>query len=102
MTVAIDLDGTWTLQPTLWRLICAMIAAMPGCRVLMVTGRESLPTAERERHGVPTGMEVWCTNHLPKAAFMVQRGIQVDIWIDNEPHLIGARPTLETSDDSKL
>lgn len=101
ITIAIDYDGTFSLAPGLWARFIAD-ANSCGCRVFVISCRkcECSPAMKCENHvdlkaampligedGV-TSLTFYLTNGAPKRWFMEQRGIKVDIWVDDEPMTI--------------
>lgn len=85
MTLALDFDDCYTLDPALWDAFIAN-AHERGHKVYCVTcrrdtddNREAVRIAclEPHRH-VFTGL-------VAKRWFMEQRGIKVDVWLDDTP-----------------
>ncbi len=101
MNIALDWDLTFTADEPFWRKFIAM-ARESGHKVWIVTCR--LDTEENWQdlmgHDYPispvtvsdrTGLKSWqhkFTSHSPKRWFMEQQGIQIDIWIDDQPETI--------------
>ena len=87
-TFAIDYDGTFTADPVLWSQFVS-IARKQGHRFFMVTARRD--TSENidqinthlDEYGCP--MCVICTSLASKIYTCEQRGIKIDIWIDDDP-----------------
>lgn len=108
-TICIDYDGTFDRLPGLFARFI-LDARKCGCRVFIVSCRkcECTPETHCENHRdmkqfaidsmLDCGLQiasdgsavvnVLLTNGAPKRWFMEQRGIKVDIWIDDEPMTI--------------
>ena len=86
LTVAFDIDGTWTLAPSLFHHI-ACLFAKAGWQVIIVTGREQ---PERKI----AGMLLWATwpvivsGPLLKEEAARRAGYTVNVWIDDMPGMI--------------
>lgn len=82
MTVAIDYDGTWTVDPPMWERFVALLRDY-GHSAVIVTMR-------------PQGYPIVCDADLPiiytngnrKRPYAQARGIRPDVWIDDQPELI--------------
>jgi hypothetical protein len=77
-TFAIDYDGTYAAAPALWGQFIAA-ARLAGHRVLICTGRAFAPVT------LPDDLEVHCTAGQAKADYLASLGINVDVWIDDDP-----------------
>ncbi len=93
LTIAIDYDDTWTAAPELFRKFHRDALAMPGIRIFVVSSRH----CDCDMHTVcenhcdiheATGRTAILTSGSAKKWFMNQRGIKVDIWIDDCPESI--------------
>jgi len=82
MLVALDYDGTYTLDPRFWDQFIRH-AQDHGHVVVCVTMRYPSEPIE-----MPCQLEVIYTSRVAKAAFMANIGRKVDIWIDDSPHWI--------------
>ena len=81
--ISLDYDDTYTADPELFKAF-ADLAKSRGHIVVIVTARkESMPIPD-------VGCEVFYTNGKPKAQFMREQGLAVDIWVDDWPEVIGA------------
>lgn len=82
LVVSVDYDDTFTLDPSMWRKIIEIIEA---------SGHVVVCCTFRKEHDEITDFpgEVFYTGGLPKAQFMEDAGVPVDIWIDDWPELIG-------------
>jgi hypothetical protein len=83
--VAIDYDDTFTTCPETWTEVCEVLRAA-GARVFCVSSR----TPEMAITDFPG--EVFYTSAAPKAEYMAEQGVEVHIWIDDMPYLIGIDP----------
>ena len=102
MTIAIDLDNTWTADPHLWRHF-RCLAAYGGHRVIMVTARRHPVTdEERERFLLPWDMPITYTSGDFKEKHALAAGYKVDIWIDDAPGMIQECAFLKPQPDNTL
>lgn len=91
MRIAIDCDNTWTAAPELFTAFATMAKAQ-GHLVVCVTGREDNPeNRQTVREFVPRDVLVYFTGGALKRWYMEGRGLEIDIWIDDEPTSIGRR-----------
>lgn len=79
----IDYDDTYSDDPDLFAQIVSLIKSR-GHVAVIVTYRHGIKDKIPE-----TGCEVFYTGGTPKAQFMRDAGLEVDIWIDDYPELIG-------------
>lgn len=85
-TIALDYDGTYTADPDMWNRVIELFKSY-GWRVLVVTARRD--TEENVAEVQVPGCSVVFTRLSPKEWFMREnRGINVDIWIDDDPNVI--------------
>ena len=83
MTIAIDLDGTWTGDPILWNAFVASMNSR-GHQAIIATGRSGW-SHDMARHNIPSSMKiVYCSGRLKREECQKQ-GFQVDIWVDDSP-----------------
>lgn len=102
MTIAIDLDNTWTASPALWSRFYYE-AEVLGHTVIMVTARRDAVTDdERRRFLLPSDMPIIYTSGDFKEKHAVKAGYKVDIWIDDTPGMIQDIQILNTKPDSEL
>lgn len=84
--IALDYDDTFTKDPGLWREF-ARCAIARGHSVAIVTFRGQDDIADIAPN--VDGLQVICTDGMPKHASAAKQGFEVDIWIDDWPELIG-------------
>jgi hypothetical protein len=85
-TIAVDYDNTYSDDPELFELFIKT-AQSRGHIVAIVTARgESQPVPVKS-------CEVFYTDGALKSPFMREQGLEIDIWIDDWPEIIG--PTRE-------
>lgn len=85
-TIALDYDGTYTAAPDMWDRMIELFRFY-GWRVFIVTARRD--TEENVAEVSVPGCSVVFTRLAPKQWFMKEkRGIDVDIWIDDDPSVI--------------
>lgn len=88
MTIAIDLDNTWTRAPNLWFRFY-YDAADRGHHIVMVTARRDPVTPEeRARCMLPNSLPIIYTAGDFKKPCAEAAGYKVDIWIDDTPGMI--------------
>lgn len=88
MNIALDYDDTYTKDPELW---CHFIvsAAAKGYAVHLVTCRRDTPENREDVYvsGIADHRHHF-TGLAAKKWFMEQRGIKIDVWIDDNPESI--------------
>ncbi len=78
MIIALDYDGTYTRCPEIWnRFIADAVTA--GHEVICATMRH----ASEHVNTIPC--RVIYTSRRAKCQYLMSIGIEVDIWIDNDP-----------------
>src|SRR5688572_571493 len=84
-TINLDYDDTFTTDPIFWRRF-AEDALNCGKTILCICARrESVESRKELEFAYPKGVLIYFTGHNPKKKFAEDRGIKVDIWIDNNP-----------------
>lgn len=89
LTFAIDFDDTYTAAPLFWdRFICHAIGNDHS--VYIVTARRDTEINRAVLNEIITSHHIDHSNRIftalkPKAEVMEQRGIKVNIWIDDNP-----------------
>lgn len=88
MNIAIDYDDTYTADPVLWDCFIP-VAMLQGHTVFIVTCRvDDSHNRECVRvPGIPAHRHNF-TGHAAKRWFMEQKGIHIDVWIDDRPETI--------------
>lgn len=85
MIIAIDYDETWTAFPGLWRDFVAS-CRQRGITVIIVTNRSmDMHIGDPGKFGVEA---VVYANGRPKREAAHLHDFNVDIWIDDLPHLV--------------
>lgn len=82
--IGIDFDETITLNPEMW-LNIMNIFEKNGFNVYVVTWRHAHEFPEDLQFLVDKGYKVFYTGRLDKFKFMRNRGIDIDIMIDDTP-----------------
>lgn len=95
MNIALDFDKTFTLAPLLWtKFIRAFEQA--GHKVFIVTARDEHNDGINwcaAYGGFPNQVNptrepvIWCDG-CPKTIIVAERGIEIDVWIDDNPATI--------------
>ena len=80
--IAIDYDGTWTLDPIMWNVVCNILQNY-GFLVIMVTERKVENRIKDDT--IPSLMQIIYTSKILKKEAALAAGYKVDIWIDNSP-----------------
>jgi hypothetical protein len=86
MKIALDYDDTYTQDPEFWLKFIDMVAEH-GHEVILVTMR-----APYERHKLDQTLlnkiSAEFTNNKAKRPFVEEKGIHIDVWIDDNPHYV--------------
>lgn len=102
MTIAIDLDNTWTSAPHMWFGIRSRIE-YEGHKVIMVTARHHpISEHERRRYLLPADLPIIYTSGELKEPAARAAGYKVDIWIDDAPGMIQECAILRPAPDAAL
>jgi hypothetical protein len=84
-TIGIDFDDTYSRDPELWDAFIASAKAR-GHKVVCVTCRPE--TLENVQECDIPGVLTYCTSMSPKEWYMREKGIEVDVWIDDCPDCV--------------
>lgn len=93
MTIAIDYDGTYTRDPQMWNKIIRLFKEK-GHRVVCATMRYPETVQFHNGHTEAADVlnnlahlvdEVYFTSRQAKAPFLKEKGVHVDIWVDDNP-----------------
>ena len=89
MNISVDFDHTYTAAPELWQSFIKT-AQSAGHKVYCVSARHYWETAEvYDTIGKIIGLNrCYLTDRKAKKPFMLAKGIQIDIWIDDTPEAI--------------
>ena len=98
LTISIDLDKTWTADPTVFALIAYSLKSR-GHTVIICTRRTELSHEERINHQIPEFVTLFFANFGFKRDAVP---FPVDIWIDDEPGTIEPQRLLEQTNDALL
>lgn len=85
LTIAFDIDGTWTLSPRLFFEVAHTFKAA-GWQVIIVTGREQ-PHEKIKTLGI-LGLPVIVSGPLLKEEAAKKAGYAVHVWVDDMPGMI--------------
>lgn len=83
--ISIDYDDTFTSCPDTWTKVINVLREA-GASVVCVTFR-GVDTPVPDFPG-----DVYYTGGRPKAEYMHEHGVEVNIWVDDSPELIGESP----------
>lgn len=82
MKIALDYDNTYTLDPDLWNTVIDCMQ-LRNHEVMIVTYRSpDIPID----HNLP--IPVFYTSFNAKRKYMLDQGINIDVWIDDWPESI--------------
>lgn len=88
MNISVDFDDTYTRDPIFWNRFIEMAWEF-GHTVYCVTARENTPINQWEVYesiGRLIGKDnCYFTSQMAKAKFMFDKGILIDVWIDDLP-----------------
>ena len=86
MLIALDYDGTYTVDPVFWGEFVRM-ARKRGHEVILVTNRSEV---EKDAGIIMLSKnnKVYFTAGRAKEKYMDEAGIKPDIWIDDSPYFI--------------
>jgi hypothetical protein len=88
MIVAFDFDETYNLDPNTWDKVIRALQT-GGHKVVLATYRH--PTLDYdplfERLAI-MNVSIFCTDGKAKKQFLMDRGINVHVWIDDNPNSI--------------
>ncbi len=86
LTIAIDFDGTFAENPGAFREVIEVFQAR-GHRCIMVTNG-SEEGGQEVRRLVGDLMPILFAGRFSKAGAVYSHGYDVDIWVDDTPHVI--------------
>lgn len=86
MNIALDFDGTFTEDPLLWSLFIAQ--ALQNKHTVMIVTMRYEHEVNRPLKDLANTIPVIFTGRLAKKLFMKNKGIDIDVWIDDNPHFI--------------
>jgi hypothetical protein len=87
--IAIDYDDTFTTCPETWTRVIELLRSA-NANVFCVTARNPDRNPVLDFPG-----EVYYTNGKPKWAYMHELKVDVHIWIEDQPALVGQNPYRE-------
>lgn len=89
MKIAIDYDGTYDLDPKLWNQIISTMRLHEN-EVYLVTSRYPDEVDNYILNALLATRTdgIFYTSKRAKQDYMKERGIKIDVWIDNEPQFI--------------
>jgi hypothetical protein len=86
MTFSIDLDHTWTADPSLWQEF-VNLCVLRGHKVIVVTNRDRW-SDDIPRFSIPPFVPIVFAGARLKADVATEAGYAVDVWIDDRPGTI--------------
>lgn len=85
--IAVDFDETISDNEAGWLLVLSLLEKI-GYRVVICTYRKPNHHPEDLQFLVDKGYAVFYTAHQAKKEYMAAQGINVAIWVDDNPHAI--------------
>jgi len=86
-TIALDYDGTITTNVPFWAFFIKRARDF-GYQVVLITMRTPEEAKDIDERILDTGIKVIPTSRQAKADYCREHGIDVKIWIDDNPHWI--------------
>lgn len=87
MNISLDYDNTYTRDPETWiKVINTFQAAGHNVYVVTMRSKEEGKPVTEALAGRADG--VFFTNRKAKAKFMYDRGISIDVWLDDMPFFV--------------
>lgn len=91
MVIALDYDGTFTADPDFWLLFINM-AQVRGHKVILVTMREDgdagFGVDAVDLRLLRLVDAAYFTAYRAKKRFLSDKGIRVDVWVDDSPEWV--------------
>lgn len=88
MRIALDYDKTYTADPNAWRNIINFLIGNNRATIHIVTSRDDRDTVEDTEWFKAGNIPVVYCDYKAKRQVCEERGIQIDIWIDDNPYFI--------------
>lgn len=82
--VGVDFDETISDNPPAWLKVMASLE-MSGYQVVVVTWRSPTTYPEDLQFLVDKGYKIYYTSFTAKRKYMLEQGVDVSIWIDDNP-----------------
>lgn len=87
MNLSLDYDGTYTRDPALWDAVIKAFR-MRGHKVFVITMRYESQGAYVKEDLQGKVDKIYFTGHKAKQKFILEKGINIDVWIDDMPFFI--------------
>lgn len=87
MNIMIDYDGTFGAAPADWMEVINMMQKK-GHKYFLVTSRSMDTPVEHAYWFVENNVPVVYCEYRAKKDVCIEQGIDIDIWIDNDPYYI--------------
>lgn len=90
MIIALDFDETYNARPDMFDDLIEVLLMYKDTQIILVTYRHSeLDYDPLFQHLIDVmGVPVYCTDGKAKKKYMEDLGINVDIWIDDNPRSV--------------
>lgn len=100
MIISIDIDGTWSKDPSAWLAFATMFESL-GHQVIITTNRRCW-SEDMERLRINPLMPVIYADRQLKRRAAEEAGFLVDVWIDDMPGTIEETLYLKPPLDNEL
>lgn len=87
MQIALDYDETYTADPIFWEAFMKL-ASEHGHNVYIVTLRNGVVDHSQQLSNLAEFTPIFFTDGNPKEQYLLERGMHIDIWIDDKPESI--------------
>lgn len=88
MLISIDYDDTYSAAPEAWAAVCLALKAH-GHRVICISARrDTFANRSELAENLPQYVPAYCSYDQPKREFAEERGLHVDVWIDDMPEAV--------------
>lgn len=87
MDIALDFDGTFTLDPPMWSRFVGHAKEL-GHDIRFVTMRYPSESESIATHAETLGIEIIYTSRQGKLNYCYAQGFRPHIWIDDAPHWV--------------
>jgi hypothetical protein len=89
MNISLDYDQTYTRAPAIWDNFITLLK-QGGHNVYVVTMRYDKPIeADEVKDALASKVDgIYFTGRKAKSKFMFERGISIDVWVDDMPFFV--------------
>jgi hypothetical protein len=87
MIISLDYDDTFTKDPDAWLEVANTLRAA-GHTIYGITMRYPEETVGMSKKYLDACDKIFFTSRKAKWQYLTERGLDVDVWIDDSPHYI--------------